>query len=91
MRELGSSLASPKQLEHLVIGYTGTMGSYVMAAADGLIRLLRPSHKALARRRDPVCESGCIAALAPKVHPAHGGVLPMLNENPVFQTQLLTS
>lgn len=42
MRELGElSGFSPKQLEHLVIGYTGTMGSYVMAAADGLIRAAR--------------------------------------------------
>ena len=43
MRELGElSGLSPKQLEHLLIGYTGTMGSYVMAAADGLIRAARP-------------------------------------------------
>ncbi|MFM5151203.1 LPD38 domain-containing protein [Aeromonas hydrophila] len=47
MRELGElSGFSPKQLEHLVIGYTGTMGSYVMAAADGLIRAARPDESA---------------------------------------------
>lgn len=47
MRELGETLGmSPKQLEHLVIGYTGTMGSYVMAAADGLIRASRPGESA---------------------------------------------
>ncbi|MFM5478279.1 LPD38 domain-containing protein [Aeromonas veronii] len=47
MRELGElSGFSPKQLEHLVIGYTGTMGSYVMAAADGLIRAARPGESA---------------------------------------------
>ncbi|MGY3944807.1 LPD38 domain-containing protein [Aeromonas tecta] len=47
MRELGElSGLSPKQLEHLVIGYTGTMGSYVMAAADGLIRNARPGESA---------------------------------------------
>lgn len=47
MRELGKlSGFSPKQLEHLVIGYTGTMGSYVMAAADGLIRAARPGESA---------------------------------------------
>ncbi len=47
MRELGELTGfSPKQLEHLVIGYTGTMGSYVMAAADGLIRASRPSESA---------------------------------------------
>lgn len=47
MRELGElSGLSPKQLEHLVIGYTGTMGSYVMAAADGLIRAARPGESA---------------------------------------------
>ncbi|MDF2415281.1 hypothetical protein GWQ22_18165 [Aeromonas sp. 1HA1] len=47
MRELGElSGFSPKQLEHLLIGYTGTMGSYVMAAADGLIRASRPGESA---------------------------------------------
>ncbi|WP_249217694.1 LPD38 domain-containing protein [Aeromonas salmonicida] len=47
MRELGElSGFSPKQLEHLVIGYTGTMGSYVMAAADGLIRAASPGESA---------------------------------------------
>ncbi|MEH8200065.1 LPD38 domain-containing protein [Aeromonas veronii] len=47
MRELGElSGFSPKQLEHLVIGYTGTIGSYVMATADGLIRASRPGESA---------------------------------------------
>lgn len=47
MRELGElSGLSPKQLEHLVIGYTGTVGSYVMAAADGLIRGVQPGESA---------------------------------------------
>lgn len=47
MRELGElSGLSPKQLEHLVIGYTGTIGSYVMAAADGLIRGAQPGESA---------------------------------------------
>ncbi|MDM5083754.1 hypothetical protein OB925_02600 [Aeromonas rivipollensis] len=47
MRELGELTGfSPKQLEHLVIGYTGTLGSYVMAAADGLIRAARPGESA---------------------------------------------
>ncbi|WP_421289819.1 LPD38 domain-containing protein [Aeromonas veronii] len=47
MRELGElSGFSPKQLEHLVIGYTGTIGGYVMATADGLIRASRPGESA---------------------------------------------
>ncbi|TNH75353.1 hypothetical protein CF142_06030 [Aeromonas caviae] len=47
MRELGElSGFSPKQLEHLVIGYTGTIGGYVMAAADGIIRASRPGESA---------------------------------------------
>ncbi|MFM5474980.1 LPD38 domain-containing protein [Aeromonas veronii] len=47
MRELGElSGFSPKQLEHLVIGYTGTIGGYVMATADGLIRAFRPGESA---------------------------------------------
>ena len=35
MRELESPGYVTQKLEHLLIGYTGTMGSYVMAAADG--------------------------------------------------------
>ncbi|WP_429169028.1 LPD38 domain-containing protein [Aeromonas rivipollensis] len=47
MRELGEATGmSPKKLEHLLIGYTGTMGSYVMAAADGLIRASSPGESA---------------------------------------------
>ncbi len=47
MRELGELTGfSPKQLEHLVVGYTGTMGIYVMAAADGVIRAARPGESA---------------------------------------------
>ncbi|MFM4984812.1 LPD38 domain-containing protein [Aeromonas veronii] len=47
MRELGElSGFSPKQLEHLVIGYTGTIGGYVMATADGLIMASRPGESA---------------------------------------------
>lgn len=47
MRELGEvSGFSPKQLEHLLMGYTGTLGAYVMAAADGLIRASRPGESA---------------------------------------------
>ncbi|MFQ1995679.1 LPD38 domain-containing protein [Aeromonas veronii] len=47
MRELGElSGFSPKQLEHLVIGYTGTIGGYVMATADGMIRASRPGESA---------------------------------------------
>ena len=44
------SLAKPwhvtQKLEHLLIGYTGTIGSYVMATADGLIRASRPGESA---------------------------------------------
>lgn len=47
MRELGETLGmSPKKLEHLLIGYTGTIGSYVMAAADGLILAGTPGESA---------------------------------------------
>ena len=41
MRELGElSGMSPKKLEHVILGYTGTMGGYVMAMADGLTRMM---------------------------------------------------
>ncbi|MGL6407485.1 LPD38 domain-containing protein [Aeromonas veronii] len=54
MRELGElSGFSPKQLEHLVIGYTGTIGGYVMATADGLIRASR-SGKSASWRADEI-------------------------------------
>lgn len=47
MRELGEAMGiSPKKLEHLLIGYTGTIGSYVMATADGLIRAAQPGESA---------------------------------------------
>ncbi|WP_260392963.1 LPD38 domain-containing protein [Aeromonas jandaei] len=47
MRELGDAMGmSPKKLEHLLIGYTGTIGGYVMAAADGLIRASQPGESA---------------------------------------------
>jgi hypothetical protein len=47
MRELGETLGmSPKKLEHLLIGYTGTIGGYVMATADGLIRAAQPGESA---------------------------------------------
>lgn len=47
MRELGEAMGmSPKKLEHLLIGYTGTIGSYVMAAGDGLIRAVQPGESA---------------------------------------------
>lgn len=47
MRELGEAMGmSPKKLEHLLIGYTGTIGSYVMAAGDGFIRAVQPGESA---------------------------------------------
>lgn len=47
MRELGEATGmSPKKLEHLLIGYTGTIGGYVMATADGLIRAAQPGESA---------------------------------------------
>lgn len=47
MRELGEAMGmSPKKLEHLLIGYTGTIGGYVMATADGLIRAAQPGESA---------------------------------------------
>ncbi|WP_421186885.1 LPD38 domain-containing protein [Aeromonas enteropelogenes] len=43
MREVGETLGlSPKQLEHLFLGYTGTLGSYLMAATDAVIRTGQP-------------------------------------------------
>ncbi|GAA4493425.1 LPD38 domain-containing protein [Pseudaeromonas paramecii] len=39
MRELGELTGwSPKKLQHIVEGYTGTMGAYVLAAGDALTR-----------------------------------------------------
>ncbi|MFL9590418.1 LPD38 domain-containing protein [Aeromonas schubertii] len=50
MRELGELTGmSPKKLEHLVVGYTGTLGGYVLSAADSLIRASRPGESAALR------------------------------------------
>ncbi|MFR9719860.1 LPD38 domain-containing protein [Aeromonas diversa] len=50
MRELGQLTGmSPKKLEHIVVGYTGTLGGYVLSAADGLIRASRPGESAALR------------------------------------------
>ena len=39
MRELGQITGlSPKKLEHIVTGYTGTIGAYVMGAGDAIVR-----------------------------------------------------
>ena len=39
MRELGELTGwSPKKLQHIAEGYTGTMGAYVLAAGDALTR-----------------------------------------------------
>lgn len=37
---------SPKQVEHLITGYSGTLGAYALMASDGLARLLTGREKA---------------------------------------------
>lgn len=39
------AVTSPKRLEHLVNGYFGTMGGYILAAADGMVRLTQPGER----------------------------------------------
>src|SRR3546814_6775192 len=43
---------SPKMLEHLWNGYTGTLGGYILSAADGLIRWSQPGQSAEMQLRD---------------------------------------
>ncbi|WP_413734257.1 LPD38 domain-containing protein [Shewanella sp. BJSY2023SW005] len=46
-RELGQALnVSPKKIEHLIVGYTGTLGGYVLGAADILARQMLGREKA---------------------------------------------
>ena len=55
MRELGQITGlSPKKLEHIVTGYTGTIGGYVMAMGDGLVRMMGDYGDAPAIRADQI-------------------------------------
>lgn len=60
MREIGEAAnISPKMLDHLVMGYTGTLGSYVMGATNLLIRSMQDNGETPAIRLDemPVIKS----------------------------------
>jgi hypothetical protein len=55
MRELGELTGmSPKKLEHIVSGYTGTMGGYVMAMGDSLVRMMGDYGASPALRADQI-------------------------------------
>ncbi|EKN4847055.1 LPD38 domain-containing protein [Yersinia enterocolitica] len=60
MREIGEATnMSPKMLDHIVMGYTGSLGSYVMGATNLLIRNLKDYGETPAMRLDemPVIKS----------------------------------
>jgi len=76
MREFGDlSGFFPKQLEHLRIGYTGTMGSYVLVAADGLIRAGRPGESA-SWRADEIPLVKAVYRGTRLANPTYASVLP---------------
>ena len=55
MRELGQITGlSPKKLEHIVTGYTGTIGAYVMGAGDAIVRASGDYGAAPAIRADQI-------------------------------------
>ncbi|HDL7373460.1 TPA: hypothetical protein PXN19_004360, partial [Yersinia enterocolitica] len=60
MREIGEATnMSPKMLDHIVMGYTGSLGSYVMGATNLLMRNLKDYGETPAMRLDelPVIKS----------------------------------
>lgn len=60
MREVGEATnMSPKMLDHIVMGYTGSLGGYVMGATNLLMRNLKDYGETPARRLDemPVIKS----------------------------------
>jgi hypothetical protein len=64
MRTLSSVLpealgASPKRLEHLMHGYTGAMGMYILGASDSLVRVMSgmPESPSLRMDRLPVLKA----------------------------------
>ncbi|EKN5950109.1 LPD38 domain-containing protein [Yersinia enterocolitica] len=60
MREVGQATnMSPKMLDHIVMGYTGSLGSYVMGATNLLMRNLKDYGETPAMRLDemPVIKS----------------------------------
>ncbi|EOD4079951.1 LPD38 domain-containing protein [Yersinia enterocolitica] len=60
MREVGEATnMSPKMLDHIVMGYTGSLGSYVMGATNLLMRNLKDYGETPAMRLDelPVIKS----------------------------------
>lgn len=60
MREVGQATnMSPKMLDHIVMGYTGSLGSYVMGATNLLMRNLKDYGETPAMRLDemPVVKS----------------------------------
>ena len=55
MREIGQITGmSPKKIEHVVNGYTGTMGAYAIAMGDSLVRLMGDYGKAPSLRADQI-------------------------------------
>ncbi len=53
MKSIGAEIgASPKMLEHLVQGYFGTLGGYVVSAIDGVINWSRPGDPPDMKLRD---------------------------------------
>lgn len=55
MREIGEITGmSPKKIEHVIDGYTGTMGAYAIAMGDSLVRLMSDRGESPSLRADQI-------------------------------------
>jgi hypothetical protein len=64
--------ASPKRLEHLVQGYTGAMGMYILGASDSLVRVASGMPDSPSMRLDRVPVLKAFYQEAPAMHTAYG-------------------
>lgn len=77
MRALSEALpealgASPKRLEHLVQGFTGAMGMYVLGASDVLVRNMQGAPDSPALRLDRVPVLKAFYQESPALHTKYG-------------------
>lgn len=92
MRELGELTGmSPKKLEHVISGYTGTMGGYVMAMGDSIVRATGDYGDSPALRADqiPILKSVYQGSAPAKATQAMQDFYQMVDEaNQVYATIL---
>jgi hypothetical protein len=77
MRTLSSVLpealgASPKRLEHLMHGYTGAMGMYILGASDSLVRVMSGMPESPSMRMDRLPVLKAFYQEKPAMHTVYG-------------------